>query len=86
MLDTISDIVNGLVEIVASALHGLLKLVLRLRPDAERPPWVRLLAILLIVAVALVILRLAFAFFVMAFYVLVAVAAIGAVIAFLGLS
>jgi hypothetical protein len=86
MLDTIGDVVGGLVELVAAAVHGLLKLVFRMEPGAERPGWVRAIAILLIVVAAGAILSFAFAFFAMAFYVLLAIAAIGAAIAFLGLS
>ncbi|MGL4243045.1 MAG: hypothetical protein ACRCTI_18180 [Beijerinckiaceae bacterium] len=86
MLETLGDIVSGLVELVASFVYSVLKFLFRLEPGAERPAWVRAVAILLIIIAAGAIVYFAFAFFVTAFYVLVAIAAIGAVIGFLGLN
>jgi hypothetical protein len=86
MLDTLSNLVIGLVELVAGAVHWILKRIFGLKPEAERPGWVRALAILLIVGFAIIVLGLAFAFFVTAFYVLVVIASIGAVIGLLGLN
>jgi uncharacterized BrkB/YihY/UPF0761 family membrane protein len=84
MLETISDLVNAVVELVARGVFALLRLMFRWEPSRERPAWVRALAIVVILAFAGTILSVAFAFFVTAFYVLLAIAAIGAVLAFLG--
>jgi hypothetical protein len=86
MLDAAINLVVGLVEFVAGAVHWILKRIFRMKPGDERPGWVRAIAILLIVGFVIAILGLAFAFFVTAFYVLLVIAAIGAVIGFIGLN
>ena len=85
MLDSIGDLVSGLVELVARGVYGVLRLIFRWETAPERPAWVRAVAIVLILLVTAVIASVFFAFLTMAFYVLVAVAVIGAIIAFLGL-
>jgi hypothetical protein len=82
MLDTIGDLISGLVELVARGVFAIARSLFRWEASAERPGWVRFVAIALILIVCAVLFSVLFSFFVMAFYVLLAIAAIGAVIAF----
>jgi hypothetical protein len=85
MLDTIGDLVSGLVELVSRAVFGLAKLMFRWEASVERPAWVRVAAIGLILLACAALFSLLVSIFAAAFYILLAVAAIGAVIAWLGL-
>jgi uncharacterized BrkB/YihY/UPF0761 family membrane protein len=83
MLDTISDAIGAVVEIVASALHGVLRLVFRMGP--ERPAWLRIVAAALVVVLTLAICSVLFAYLAFAVFVVAVGAALAAVVAFLGL-
>jgi hypothetical protein len=85
MLDTIGDLISGVVELVARGVFAVARVLFRWEASVERPAWVRVVAIILILFVCATLFSFLFTFFLMAFYVLLAIAAIGAVIAFLGL-
>jgi hypothetical protein len=85
MLDTVGDLVSGLVELVSLGVFALARSMFRWEASVARPAWVRVVAIGLILAACAALFGIIVTLFVTTFYILLAVAAIGAVIALLGL-
>ncbi len=81
MLDTISDLITGIVELTARGVYALVRMLFGWEASLERPAWVRIIAIGLILLLAAILFSIFFTLFVTAFYVLLAIAAIGAVLA-----
>ena len=70
----------------AQGVFAVVRTLFRWEASHERPGWVRVIAIGLIILFALSLVSMLFSLFVMAFYVLLAIAAVGAVLAFLGMN
>jgi hypothetical protein len=85
MLDTIGDLVGGLVELVARGVFAIARGLFRWEASVERPGWVRVVAIAIILLICAALVSLLFTLFAVAFYVVLAIVLIGGVIAWLGL-
>jgi hypothetical protein len=86
MLDTISDLVTGIIEVTARGVYALVRMLFGWEASRERPAWVRVVAIGLILLLAAILFSLLFTVFITALYVLLAIAAVGAVLAFFAAS
>jgi hypothetical protein len=86
MLDTISDLITGIVELTARGVYALVRMLFGWEASRERPAWVRIIAIGLILLLAAILFSIFYTLFITAFYVLLAIAAIGAVLAFFAAS
>jgi hypothetical protein len=84
MLDTVGDLVSGLVELVARGVFAACKAMFRWEASAVRPAWVRVVAIAIIVCIAAAMASVLFTLFAVAFYILLAIAVVGALLAALG--
>ncbi len=84
MLDTVGDLVSGLVELVARGVFAVCKAMFRWEASVERPAWVRVVAIAIILCVAAALVSVLFTLFAVVFYILLAIAVIGALLAALG--
>jgi Na+/melibiose symporter-like transporter len=82
MLDTISDLISGIVEFVSRGVFAVARVLFRWEASAERPGWVRVVAIGIILVACASLLTLLVSLFVTALYVLAFIAAVGAAIAF----
>jgi hypothetical protein len=86
MLDTISDLITGIVELTARGVYALVRMLFGWESSRERPAWVRVIAIGLILLIVVILFSIFYTLFVTAFYILLAIAAIGAVLAFFAAS
>ena len=86
MLDTVGDLISGVVELAARGVYAILRMLFGWEASRERPAWVRVIAIGLILLVAVILFSIFYTLFITAFYVLLAIAAIGAVLAFFAAS
>ncbi len=86
MLDTISDLIAGIVELTARGVYAIVRMLFGWEASRERPAWVRVIAIGLILLLAAILFSVLFTVFITAFYVLLAIVAIGAVLAFFAAS
>jgi hypothetical protein len=84
MLDTIGDLVSGLVELVARGVFAVVRGLFRWEASTPRPGWVRAVAIGLILLVAAGLVSLLLSIFAMLAYLAIAIAAIGAAVAWFG--
>ncbi len=86
MLDSIGDLIGALVELVAQGVFAVARALFRWEASTPRPAWVRVVAIGLILAACVALFSILFTLFAVVFYILLAIAAIGAVLAFFGLN
>jgi hypothetical protein len=81
MLDIVSDMITGIVELTAQIIYAIVSKLFGWEASRERPAWVRIVAISVILLTAAILFYVFLAVFISAFYALLAIAAIGAVIA-----
>jgi hypothetical protein len=86
MLESISDLINAIVEIVANTLFAILRALFGWDAARERPTWLRIVSKTVIALLAIILISVLLAFLSAYLYVLAIVAAIGAVVALFGLS
>jgi hypothetical protein len=85
MLDTIGDLISGLVELVSRGVFAIARALFRWEASVERPVWIRAVAIGVILVICAGLLTLLFRLFAIVFYILIILAVIAAAVGWLGL-
>jgi hypothetical protein len=86
MLESISDLINGIVDIVANSLFAILRVLFGWDAARERPTWLGVISKTITALIAIMLISVLLAFLSAYLYILAIVAAIGAIVALLGLS